>query len=174
MFTRYLFGILLLIAPISWAQTQQVQVEIALPTLEVAEYHKPYVALWLSDPQQQALATLNLWYDAKMPDKEGMTWLKDLRLWWRRTGRTLQTLDAFTGATRASGVHTLRWPLTQAPWRDLPAGEYILHLEVAREVGGREHVSLPFQWPLHAPLKVQGTHEISHLSLMPSQSTQGN
>lgn len=42
-----------------------------IPRLDVAEYHRPYVALWLEKPDQSHVANLAVWYDLKMKDKEG-------------------------------------------------------------------------------------------------------
>src|SRR5690554_2648769 len=75
---------------------------IEIPRLAVAEYHRPYVAIWLADERHQAVANLNVWYDIGMANQEGETWLKDLRQWWRRSGRTLNLpVDGVSGATRA-------------------------------------------------------------------------
>lgn len=135
----------LLAAP---AFAAELQVEVEIPRLDVAEYHRPYVALWLEKPDQQHVADLAVWYDVKMKDKEGEKWLKDLRQWWRRSGRSLELpVDGVSGATRAVGSHSLSFAGDDARLKDLPAGEYRLVVEAAREVGGRELLRVPFAWP---------------------------
>lgn len=62
-------------------------VAVTVPQLQVAEYHKPYVAVWLEKADGGVAANLSVWYDAKMKNAEGTKWLKDMRQWWRRTGR---------------------------------------------------------------------------------------
>jgi len=49
----------------------------------------------------------------------------------------------------------------------LPAGEYQLVVEASREVGGREVVRLPFQWPAsnHQQQQVNGTSELGTVTL---------
>jgi hypothetical protein len=45
----------------------------------------------------------------------------------------------------------------------LPAGDYTLHLEAAREGGGREQLKLPLHWPLQQPLLLQGQRELGQI-----------
>lgn len=135
----------LLAAP---AFAADLKVEVEIPRLDVAEYHRPYVALWLEKPDQQHVADLAVWYDLKMKDKEGEKWLKDLRQWWRRSGRNLELpVDGVSGATRAVGRHSLSFAGDDPRLQNLPAGDYRLVVEAAREVGGRELLRVPFSWP---------------------------
>lgn len=72
-----------------WAGAESLQLSIEIPHLKVAEYHKPYVAVWLEDESRRA-TQLAVWYDLDMRNGEGKKWLKDLRQWWRRGGRSLE------------------------------------------------------------------------------------
>ena len=83
---RLLLPLALLSAPLLAAD---MDVTVEIPRLQVAEYHRPYVAIWLEKPDQSHAADLAVWYDLKLKDKEGEKWLKDLRQWWRRSGRSL-------------------------------------------------------------------------------------
>jgi hypothetical protein len=119
-------------------------------------------------PDQQAVANLSVWYDAAMRNREGEKWLKDMRQWWRRTGRTLQMpIDGVTGATRAPGRHTLRFDAANGALSALAAGQYNLVVEAAREVGGRELLRVPFQWPPAGPQNgaAQGEHELGSITV---------
>lgn len=121
---------------------------LELPRLGVAEYHRPYVAVWIADTDNRALRNLAVWYDTDLADREGEKWLKDMRQWWRRSGRGLGTPpDAVSGATRPPGTHSLSLRTGEEPLGSLAAGEYRLIVEAAREVGGREMLTLPFAWP---------------------------
>jgi hypothetical protein len=143
-------------------------VKINIPPLKVAEYHKPYVALWLERPDQTVAANLSVWYDLKKKDNGGAKWLKDMRQWWRKSGRELQTpIDGVTAATRAPGEHILSFSSDRAPLRDLPAGQYKLVVEAAREAGGRDLVRIPFEWPVKAAtsLSANGKEELGAVSL---------
>ncbi len=114
-------------------------VTITVPRLNVAEYHKPYVAIWLEPVGGGAQRTLAVWYDLKKRGNDpGTKWLADLRAWWRKGGRSLDMpADGISGATRGPGQYTIPLPANLKP------GNYILTVEAARETGGRELVSVP-------------------------------
>lgn len=152
-----LLSLALLTSPVMAAE---LVVDVEIPRLQVAEYHRPYVALWLEEPDKRHVANLAVWYDLKLKDNEGEKWLKDMREWWRRSGRSLQMpVDGVSGATRAVGTHQLTFDDTKAPLKDLPAGDYRLVVEAAREVGGRELLRLPFTWPPQNAEKQQAQGE---------------
>jgi hypothetical protein len=142
--------------------------KLEIPRLTVAEYHRPYVAIWLERPDNTVAANLAVWYDVNLRNNEGTKWLKDLRQWWRRTGRELQMpADGLTSATRAPGQHGLEFAGTGKPLADLPPGEYQLVIEAAREVGGRELLRIPLQWPPKeaVSLTAKGEHELGTISV---------
>lgn len=133
-------------------------VKIEIPRLTVAEYHRPYVAVWVERPDQSVAANLSVWYDVKKNENAGTKWLKDMRLWWRHIGRELTLpIDGVSGATQSPGEHQLNYSSGKAPLGDLPAGDYKLVVEAAREGGGREVVRIPFQWPPKTPQNLRGT-----------------
>lgn len=170
------------------ALAANLDLSIELPRLDVAEYHRPYVAVWLEREDKSVAANLSVWYQQKKGagapagapapaaagaapaggmqganTQGGAKWLPDLRQWWRRSGRELSLpVDGVTGATRAPGEHALSFSVA-----DLPAGNYKLVVEAAREEGGRELVDIPFQWPVKdaAPLKAKGSRELGAISL---------
>ncbi|MDM0074156.1 DUF2271 domain-containing protein [Variovorax sp. J2P1-59] len=127
-------------------------VNIEVPRLNVSEYHRPYVAAWIERPDQSVASSLAVWYDVKNKggnaEGEGTKWLKDMRQWWRRTGRELEMpVDGVSGATRPAGKHQIALSEGSVALPKLAPGAYKLYVEAAREVGGREIVSIPFQWP---------------------------
>lgn len=143
-------------------------ISVEIPRLDVAEYHRPYVALWLEKPDQSHVANLAVWYDLKLKDNEGEKWLKDMRQWWRRSGRSLEMpVDGVSAATRAVGTHQLSYKGSEAPLKDLVAGDYNLVVEAAREVGGRELLRVPFSWPPTQPstASAQGSSELGTLTV---------
>lgn len=146
----------------------ELSVRIDLPQLAVAEYHRPYVALWLEPTTGGPQTQLAVWYDQKKKENGGTKWLKDLRQWWRKGGRDLETpMDAVTGATRAPGLHTLNYVAGKAPLTSLAPGEYTLFVEAAREAGGREVVRVPFAWPPKSPMSAnaKGQEELGSISV---------
>lgn len=150
------------------AVAADMNLRIEVPTLNVAEYHRPYLAAWIERADQSVAANLAVWYDMKKKDKEGEKWLKDIRQWWRRSGREQQMpIDGVSGATRPAGEHKLNFGAGKGPLVDLAPGDYVLMVEAAREVGGREVVKLPFQWPPKSAqnAKAQGSSELGAVSL---------
>lgn len=146
------------------------EVTIEIPRLQAAEYHRPYVAMWVERPDQSVAANLAVWYDQQSSKPEaGTTWLKDLRQWWRKAGRELKMpLDGVSGATRPAGTHTVTFKGTRPALTGLPAGSYQLVIEAAREVGGREILRVPFQWPAAAgakPGQTKGQFELGAIQV---------
>nr|WP_068877060.1 MULTISPECIES: DUF2271 domain-containing protein [unclassified Phenylobacterium] len=149
------------------ADAAELAVSVEIPRLSVAEYHRPYVALWIERPDETAVKTLAVWYDTKLAKGEGATWLKDMRQWWRKAGRSLTLpADGVSGPTKAPGKHQVVF--TAAQLSGLAAGQYNLAVEAAREVGGREVVRVPFSWPPKAgvrPASAQGVSELGAISV---------
>ena len=141
-------------------------VAVEIPRLEVAEYHRPYVAIWIEQPDQSVACDVAVWY--AVDDEEGTTWLKDMRQWWRRSGRNQQwPVDGVSGATRPAGRHRISLADTDKPLADLAPGQYALVVEAAREVGGRELLRIPFTWPPQAAsqAQAQGERELGLVAL---------
>lgn len=131
----------------SWAMAADLTVKFELPQLNVAEYHKPYVAIWIEKADASVASNLALLYDVKKRDGGGEKWVKDLRTWWRKAGRDMKLpADGLSGATRSPGNHALTFTGANNDLAKLPAGQYTLVVEAAREVGGREVVKVPFAW----------------------------
>lgn len=143
-------------------------VNVEIPRINVAEYHRPYVAIWIEGADQTVAANLSVWYDVKQRQGEGTKWLKDMRQWWRKSGRSLQVpIDGVTGATRAPGQHTLTFSGAKAPLASLAPGQYTLVVEAAREVGGRELLRVPFHWPAAArsTANAKGANELGTITV---------
>lgn len=146
----------------STAMATELAVKVQLPRLGVAEYHKPYVAFWIEKGDHSFSNNLGIWYD---PPK-GNKWLKDVRQWWRQSGRDLTLpLDGLSSPTRGPGEYDLKF--ANAEIDKLPAGEYQLVVEAAREHGGREVVRVPFQLPAKVgqTYSGKGTEELGAISL---------
>jgi hypothetical protein len=147
------------------ANAADLTLNVEIPQLPVAEYHRPYVAIWIEDANQAIAANLAVWYQVR---GDHTKWLPDLRQWWRRGGRDLKVpVDGLTGATRPVGQHSLKFAATQAPLAGLKPGQYSLVVEAVREVGGREALRLPFEWPIKAASRevAKGTKELGAVAL---------
>lgn len=158
----------LLGAPAALVPAADLNVKLELPRLNVAEYHRPYVAVWIEKRDQSFAGNLTVWYDLKKRNNSGTKWLKELRQWWRKSGRELNMpVDGLSAATRTAGEYSLTFSTDNSVLGQLPAGEYQLLVEVAREVGGREVVKVPFTWGGKGEFtaKAQGSHEIGTVAV---------
>src|SRR5687767_6910916 len=118
------------------AMAAELNVKVQIPSLQVAEYHRPYVAVWVERPDQSIAADLAVWYQTDTKKEDGAQWLKDLRQWWRRGGRERQMpMDGVTGATRPVGEHSLNFKSNGKHLAKLEPGTYGLVVEAVREVG---------------------------------------
>jgi hypothetical protein len=148
-----------------WAVAADLSVKFDLPQLQVAEYHKPYVAIWIEKGDGAVASNLAVLYDVKKKDKAGEKWIKDLRTWWRKGGKDVNLpLDGVSGATRAAGSHSMNFA---GALDKLPAGDYKLVVEAAREAGGRELVRVPFTLPAKGKLAANagGKEELGAVSI---------
>lgn len=150
------------------AVAADLSVKFELPQLNVAEYHKPYVAMWIEKGDGAIASTLSVLYDVKKKDNAGEKWVKDMRTWWRKAGREAQLpIDGVSGATRAAGTHTLTFGPAKTGIDKLPAGDYKLVVEAAREAGGRELVRVPFTLPAKGKVaaSANGKEELGAVSI---------
>lgn len=150
------------------ALAADLSVKIQIPSFDVAEYRRPYVATWIENEDQSIARHLAVWYQTDPRKQDGTQWLKDLRQWWRRGGRAeAMPIDGVTGATRPVGEHPLSFKSGSKPLADLKPGKYNLVVEATREVGGRELQRIAFEWPgtrqQHAT--AQGKTELGTITL---------
>ena len=138
-------------------------VSVTVPRLSVAAYHRPYVAVWIERPDNTAVRTLAVWYEVSNV-AEGKDWLKDMRTWWRRGGRSMTLpADGVSSATKAPGTHAVR--VAGSRLSNLPAGDYVMVVEAARELGGRETVRVPFRWGAANTGRASGSTELGAVSV---------
>ncbi|HCS65902.1 MAG TPA: DUF2271 domain-containing protein [Cellvibrio sp.] len=150
------------------AVASELTVSVEVPALDVAEYHKPYIALWIENEKGES-TNLAVWYQLEergQKSDKGEEWLKDMRQWWRRIGReTDMPVDGVSGATRAPGKNLVTFIEGKAPLGKLKKGNYVLMVEAAREVGGRELVKVPFVWPAASEQSAKGKKELGEISV---------
>jgi hypothetical protein len=137
------------------ASASELAVAVEVPKLNVAEYHRPYLALWIEREDQSVAANLSVWYQDKKG--EGTKWLNELRTWWRKSGREQAfPIDGVTGPTKPVGIQQLKFTGDKAPLASLAPGKYRLVVEAAREGAGREVVRVPFEWPAKSAQSLTG------------------
>jgi len=154
---------LLILGGIAATPVAAATLNVTIPPIDTAEYHKPYVAIWLEPAAAGgAIRTLSVWYEvSKKGNEPGTKWLSDLRAWWRKGGKSLKMpADGVSGATRAPGTHSVTLPA------DLKPGKYVLNVEAARETGGREVVRMPIEVPVRRASS-GGSLELGDITLSP-------
>jgi hypothetical protein len=63
------------------ASAAELKIDVEIPRLNVAEYHRPYIAIWIEHPDQRVAQHLAVWYQTDPKKEDGRQWLKDLRQW---------------------------------------------------------------------------------------------
>lgn len=147
------------------AMAADLTVSVEIPRISGASYHRPYVAVWIERPDNTAVRTLAVWYQQTANSEgDGKDWLKDMRTWWRRGGRALTLpADGISSATKAPGRHAVT--VSGARLSSLPAGDYVMVVEAARELGGREAVRVPFRWGAANTARAAGSTELGAVSV---------
>jgi hypothetical protein len=97
--------------------------------------NNPYIAVWVEDPDGNLVDTISLWFE----QGKGVRWLPDLRRWYAASDGGDDT--TMSGATRVAGSYTVAWDGTDLDGQVVPAGDYVLHIEAAREHGPYELVT---------------------------------
>ena len=144
----------------SQSQQQGLQISYQLPKFNDGNYKRPYVSVWLTDQQKKPVRQISL-------IGQQSRWYQELNHWWRRLGRkNPEQIDQMAGATQKPGTYQLLWDGRDQHGAVVPWGQYQLHLEVAREHGGHEHLTLPLNWQADLkPVQQQGEAELGLVRL---------
>lgn len=116
-------------------------------------YRRPYVAVWIEDDQGNDVRTLALWI-------ERQRWLRDLRKWYRIHRRDKELIATISRATRRPGVYELVWNGRSNEGEDLPTGNYVLCMEVAREHGTHQMMRAPFRTEANQTITMESNVEV--------------
>ncbi len=145
---------------------QELEIQVELPKIDTGTYHRPYVAVWIENEQQQPVRLIEAWLEK--PD-----WIKDLRRFWRKLGRSEpQLVDAKTGATKGPGSYKVRWDGKDEQGKAVAAGTYVLFVEAAREQGGRNLAKQAFTWDgSSVQIEIKASKELGKIQLT---SAKGN
>ncbi len=119
----------------SWPSGYAFSVDFVIPELDVSNYERPYLAAWVADADRKLVRILLL----AGPEER---WMEENYYWHRRFGRKAGSLpDALSEPTRKPGQYLIQWDGLDHDGAPAPAGDYVLHVEAAREHGDHQHES---------------------------------
>jgi len=108
-------------------------IEYQIPQINKGKYHRPYLALWITDTRNKSVRHLMLLGESER-------WAKENTRWWRRVGRKIPgVLEAVARPTRLPGKYHLIWNYLNDHGQPVAPGIYWLHMEAAREGGGHDY-----------------------------------
>ena len=134
-------------------------VNFSLAKISGGNYRKPYVAVWIENTKGKLIKNLLLLGDSER-------WMSKNSYWWRRQGRqNPDFLHSFARPTRRAGEYQLIWQGRDDFGNSVMPSNYKLVIEAAREHGGHEKISIPFE--LGKPIKQteKGHSEIDFIQL---------
>ena len=98
----------------------------------------PYVAVWVEDSSGAMIDTIAVYF---LQSSKGTRYLSDLSSWYSEVNTAGVDYTAVSSATQAPGAYSVSW--TGPDGTGLPAGDYIVNIESAREHGPDSLVSQP-------------------------------
>lgn len=141
-----------------WPSGFQANLTLELPKIASADYRAPYVVVWITDAQKNLVRSLQVWGNKPK-------WMDTNYVWWRRHGRKME-VDSIAQPSRKPGEYRLMWDGKNDAGQQLPAGEYTVHVEAAREHGDHSYQQLPLKVaPMASQQQVNADKELGRLIL---------
>lgn len=148
----------------AWDETMELAIGLELSRVQDARYRRPYVAVWIEDPDKFPVRTIALWYQKPR-------WLPDLKIWskgdqLRKLADGTDLATSISSATRAPGQYTLKWDGKDDKGVLVKPGKYTVLIEAAREHGTYQLMKqeLDFSGPA-SQVKLPGNTEIAGATL---------
>lgn len=140
---------------------ERLVLDYEIPTQDVEHYRAPYLAIWISRPDGEAVRQLLVLGDRSH-------YLAELPQWWRSYGRDdISAISGIARPTRMPGRYSVAWDGRDDQGRAAAGGDYVVHVEAAREHGGHEVLELPFALDQRHAVHAQrhGASEIGRIML---------
>ena len=113
------------------ASIGEVAIELKIAQPKSSKYRRPYVAIWIEDSGGKVVRFLTVWGPQ-------VKYQRDMRTFWQVSKQAEEKdIDAVTRATRPPGEHKIIWDGLDNAGKPLPAGDYTIQIDVAREHGTR-------------------------------------
>ena len=130
-----------------------------IPKIQSGKYRRPYVALWISDENRNAIRNLLI-----LGEQE--RWAQENPRWWRAVGREDRSLlDGYARSTRRPGTYTVEWDGRDDQGRPVDGQRFRLHLEAAREHGGHTYRTLDLDLAAPAPKALAADGELGDVAI---------
>jgi FAD:protein FMN transferase len=115
-----------------------VNLEINRPQADAGRYRRPYVVVWVEDSEGKSVRTVSLWVSSGGAGP--FQWIPDLKRWYaadeeRKRHDDRELVLTVARPTRQPGKYRVIWDGKDDSKRPLPAGEYTVSIEAAREHG---------------------------------------
>jgi FAD:protein FMN transferase len=117
----------------SFDPSMELAVAFEIPTMTVANYKRPFIAIWIEDADKFPLRTLALWYHEDRWLTESKAWYRADRL--RGMSETTSIVRSIGAATRPAGKYTIKWDGKDNAGKPVKPGTYTVFLESVREHG---------------------------------------
>lgn len=108
-------------------------IDYQIPRFDDSDYERPYLAIWLTDTDNNFVRQLLLLGRSNR-------WAQENKRWWRYVGRNNETiLDAIAKPTRRPGHYQVSWDGLDSSHQLSQHDKLIVHIEVSREHGGHDY-----------------------------------
>ena len=129
-------------------------VDYQIPQFSGTDYERPYLAIWLTDKNNQFIRQLLLLGSSNR-------WAQENKRWWRNIGRKNDSmLDALAKPTRRPGHYSLQWDGFDFNHNIVEQEHLVLHVEASREHGGHDYQRITIDLATNSPMSLNGVGEI--------------
>ena len=117
----------------TWDPAFELTINLEIARIQGMRARRPYVAVWIEDPDKLPVRTIALWI-------ERVRWLPELKAWYRAdrlraTSEGKEITASVSSATRPAGKYKLKWDGKDNKGNLVKAGKYTVWIEAAREHG---------------------------------------
>jgi hypothetical protein len=120
-----------------WDDRFELAADFEIAPQEGYRYHRPYVAVWVANPEGKRVRTLSLWVNT---NGRGPRYIRELRRWFSGERELEEAggpdlVASMSGATRPPGAYSVVWNGRDDRGTIVDQGPYRIVIEAAREHG---------------------------------------